>query len=57
MIYIDVPQIAYRTWGIEYIIRYKNGNRDFLTEKDMENELKEKLSDYKFSSFHDHVKR
>lgn len=56
MIYIDVPQIAYKTWGIEVILRDENGNRDFLAEKEFEDNLQEKLFNYPYSSIHDHVR-
>lgn len=53
---IDVPQLAYKTWVLEYRIYDKNGNRDYLTEREAEQDLERVLSDYKYSVEHDHVR-
>ncbi|MBR3644926.1 MAG: hypothetical protein IKN54_00765 [Lachnospiraceae bacterium] len=56
MILIDVPQVAYKTWSLKYRIYDKNGNRDYLTEREAEQDLERALSDYKYSVEHDHVR-
>lgn len=53
---IDVPQVAYKTWVLEYRIYDKNGNRDRLLEYEAERDLERVLSDYKYSADHDHVR-
>lgn len=53
---IDVPQIAYKTWVLEYRIYDKNGNRDYLMEYEAERDLEKVLSNYKYSADHDHVR-
>lgn len=53
---IDIPQVAYRTWSLEYIIRDENGKRDWLAEREAEEDLKRILSDVRYSVDHDHVR-
>ena len=53
---IDVPQVAYRTWSLEYIIKNKDGKRDWITEYEAEERLKSSLSDVRYSADHDHVR-
>ncbi len=53
---IDIPQVAYKTWLLEYRIYDKNGNRDHLMEYEAERDLERVLSDYKYSADHDHVR-
>lgn len=55
-VYIDVPQIAYKTLVFEYIIRDKNGKRDWIAEREAEDSLKKALSQYPYSADHDHVR-
>ena len=53
---IDVPQVAYKTWSLEYIIYDKDGNRDYLMEYEAEQDLERVLFNYKYSADHDHVR-
>ena len=53
---IDIPQIAYKTWSLEYIIHDKNGDRDRMTEHEAEQDLKRSLTEYKYSEDHNHVR-
>lgn len=53
---IDVPQVAYKTWLLEYRIYDKNGNRDRVMENEAERDLERVLSGYKYSAEHDHVR-
>lgn len=53
---IDVPQVAYRTWVLEYRISDKNGKRDWIAEYEAEQDLKRSLTEYKYSEDHDHVR-
>ena len=53
---IDVPQVAYKTWVLEYRMYDKNGNRNRLLEYEAEKDLERVLSDYKYSADHDHVR-
>ena len=55
-IMIDIPQVAYKTWSIEYRIYDKDGNRNRMMEYEAEKDLERSLSDYKYSSDHDHVR-
>lgn len=55
MIYIDVPQVAYKTWALEYRIYDKDGNRNYLMEQEAEQDLERVLSDCRYSTEHDHV--
>ena len=55
-ILIDIPQVAYKTWSLEYLIYDKDGNRDLLAELNAEQDLKQTLSSVQYSSEHDHVK-
>jgi hypothetical protein len=52
---IDIPQVAYKTWSIEYRIYDINGNRNHEMEYEAERDLERVLSDYKYSADHDHV--
>lgn len=54
-ILIDIPQVAYKTWLIEYRIYDENGNRDHVMENEAERDLERILSDYRYSAEHDHV--
>lgn len=56
MIEIDIPQVAYKTWCIEYRMYDINGNRCYELERDAEQNLEKSLSEYKYSSEHDHVR-
>ena len=56
MIAIDIPQVAYKTWGLEYRMYDENGNRCFEQEREAEESLEQLLSGYKYSAEHDHVK-
>ena len=53
---IDIPQVAYKTWVLEYRIYDNDGNRDHLMEYEAERDLERVLSDYKYSADHDHVR-
>ena len=53
---IEVPQVAYRTWSLEYIIKNKDGKRDRITEYEAEESLKSSLLDVRYSADHDHVR-
>lgn len=55
-ILIDIPQVAYKTWSLEYLIYDKDGNRDLLAELEAEQDLKRTLSSVQYSQEHDHVK-
>ena len=56
MIAIDIPQVAYRTWVLEYRMVREDGSRDRIAEHDAEEDLKKALSDYRYSEEHDHVR-
>lgn len=56
MIQIDIPQVAYKTWSIEYRIYDNDGNRMRMMEHEAEQSLKKALADYRYSSDHDHVR-
>jgi hypothetical protein len=56
MIVIDVPQIAYKTWGLEYRIYDKDGNRLRDKELEAEMDLKKSLSRYEYSAENEHVR-
>ena len=53
---IDIPQVAYRTWEIEYRIYDAEGKRDYWAEIDAENDLKTKLERWAYSEDNDHVR-
>lgn len=55
-ILIDVPQVAYRTVALEYVINDKDGKRDWLAEREAEESLKNSLSNVQYSADHDHVR-
>ena len=55
-ILIDIPQIAYKTVSLKYIIRDENGNRDFEKEHDAEQSLKSQLKEYLYSADHEHMR-
>ena len=55
-IMIDVPQVAYKTWMLEYRMYDENGNRMRLMEREAEQDLEMSLRDYKYSADHDHVR-
>lgn len=56
MILIDIPQVAYRTWSLEYIIKDSDGKRNYMAEREAEDDLKKHLSDVPYSADHDHVR-
>ena len=56
MIAIDIPQVAYKTWCLEYRIYDKEGDRCYEQEYEAEKDLERALSDYKYSAEHDHVR-
>ena len=53
---IDIPQVAYKTWSIEYRIYDINGKRNREMEYEAECDLERILSGYKYSADHDHVR-
>ena len=53
---IDIPQVAYKTWALEYRIYDKDGKRDRMLEYEAERDLEKTLSSVKYSSEHDHVR-
>ena len=53
---IDIPQVAYKTWSIEYRIYDNEGSRNRLMEYEAERDLERVLSSYKYSAEHDHVR-
>lgn len=53
---IDIPQLAYKTISLKYIIRDENGDRDFEREHEAEHSLKSSLKEYSYSIDHEHVK-
>lgn len=55
-IMIDIPQVAYKTWMLEYRIYDENDNRMRLMEREAEQDLEMSLRDYKYSADHDHVR-
>lgn len=55
MIAIDIPQVAYKTWCLEYVMYDENGNRMYAVEREAEQDLERTLSGYKYSKDHDHV--
>ena len=55
-ILIDIPQVAYRTVALEYVIKDKDGKRDWFKGCEAEKSLKKSLSDLRYSADHDHVR-
>ena len=53
---IDVPQVAYKTWLLEYRIYDNDGNRLRMMEREAEQDLERLLSGYRYSAEHDHVR-
>lgn len=53
---IDIPQVAYKTWLLEYRIYDNDGNRMQAMECEAEQDLERSLSNYKYSESHDHVR-
>ena len=53
---IDIPQVAYKTWALEYRIYDKDGKRDYMLEYEAERDLEKILSGVKYSKEHDHVR-
>ena len=53
---IDIPQVAYKTWLLEYRIYDKNGNRNHEMENEAERDLERVSSGYRYSAEHDHVR-
>lgn len=55
-ILVDIPQVAYKTWLLEYRIYDNDGNRLQMMEYEAEQDLERSLSEYKYSADHDHVR-
>ena len=55
-IFIDIPQVAYRTVALEYVIMDKDRKRDWLAEREAEESLKNSLLNVRYSAGHDHVR-
>lgn len=53
---IDIPQVAYRTIVLEYVVKDKDGKRDWLAEREAEENLKNSLSDMRYCVDNDHVR-
>lgn len=53
---IDIPQVAYKTWLLEYRIYDNDGNRLQMMEYEAEQDLELTLRDYRYSADHDHVR-
>jgi len=53
---IDIPQVAYKTWLLEYRIYDNDGNRLRMLEREAEQDLERTLRDYRYSEDHDHVR-
>ena len=53
---IDIPQVAYKTWVLEYRIYDKDGKRCSDMELEAQKDLERILSNYKYSAEHDHVR-
>lgn len=56
MIQIDIPQVAYKTWNVEYFVWNEGGTRERELELELENDLQKSLLEYKYSDEHDHVR-
>ena len=56
MILIDIPQVAYKTVCIEYLMYDNDGNRCRMEELEAEKRLECSLRDYRYSKEHDHVR-
>ncbi len=56
MILVDIPQVAYKTWGFEYRVLNKDGSRNRELELQFEQDLQRHLSQYPYSSEHKHVR-
>lgn len=55
MVLIDIPQVAHKTWALEYMFRSDDGKRDWFAEREAEEILKNSLADVRYSAEHDHV--
>ena len=53
---IDVPQVAYKTWSLQYLIKDKDGKRDYFAELEAERDLRNRLSGLQYSRNHEHVR-
>ncbi|MEE1314777.1 MAG: hypothetical protein UHS49_03305 [Faecalimonas sp.] len=53
---IDIPQIAYKTMSIEYVIIGQDGKRDRFAELNAEQNLRESLKGYSYSLDHEHMR-
>ena len=53
---IDIPQIAYKTMSIEYVIIGQDGKRDRWGEREAEMSLQKSLKEYSYSADHEHVR-
>jgi hypothetical protein len=52
----EIPQIAKKTWNINYFVLNDDGTRNRELEREFENDLQKSLSEYKYSEEHDHVR-
>ena len=55
-IMVDIPQVAYKTWLLEYRIYDNDGNRNRQMECEAEQDLERTLRNYRYSESHDHVR-
>lgn len=53
---IDIPQLAYKTMSIEYVIIGQDGKRDWLAERNAEESLQRCLQQYPYSADHEHTR-
>lgn len=53
---VDIPQIAYKTMSIEYVIIGQDGKRDRFAELKAEQNLRESLKGYSYSLDHKHMR-
>ena len=56
MIKVDIPQIAYKTWNVEYVVWNEDSTRNRILEREFESDLLESLFDCRYSAEHDHVR-
>ena len=55
-ILIDVPQIAYKTWSLQFVIKGEDGKRDHEKEREAEQDLARQLSAYPYSPDNQHIR-
>lgn len=53
---VDIPQIAYKTMSIEYVIIGQDGKRDRWAEREAEQNLQKELKEYPYSADHEHMR-